>query len=83
MKQGLHNLVSESIDGCSPEIKRELYQSIVLSGGTTQLPGFQTRLNNELTKTVPEGNKIKIVSSATARFSAWRGGSILASLTTF
>lgn len=83
MKQGLHDLVFESIDACSPEIKRELYQAVVLSGGTMLLPGLPARLQNELTKLAPQGSKIKVVSSATSRFSAWRGGSILASLTTF
>ena len=40
LKQSTQDIVYESISDCQNEMRRELYQSIVLSGGSTQLPGF-------------------------------------------
>ncbi len=40
---GIHHLVNNTINKCDIDVKRELYNNIVLSGGTSMLDGLQTR----------------------------------------
>ncbi|EFA75508.1 hypothetical protein PPL_11012 [Heterostelium album PN500] len=49
--------------------------NIVLSGGSTMLPGFEERMLKEKALLSPD-YKIKVVASPEAKYSAWIGGSI-------
>ncbi|KAJ2356984.1 actin [Coemansia sp. RSA 2618] len=80
---GIHETVYNSIFKCDSEIRRELYGNIVLSGGTTMLPGIANRMQKEVTALAPLNMKIKIVAPPERKYSVWIGGSILASLSTF
>ncbi|KAK7006184.1 actin family [Favolaschia claudopus] len=60
-----------------------LYQNIVLSSGNTMFPGLSARMQKELSKLAPLGVEIQIDAPARRKHSAWIGGSILASLSTF
>jgi len=42
------SLVLESLAKCAPDIRAELASSILLVGGASMLPGFKTRLLNEI-----------------------------------
>lgn len=82
---GLINMIGESINRCDPDIRRDLFQNVVLTGGSSLFPGLNERLHNELALKV-SAQKVKVVSphlGIERRFSAWIGGSILASLGTF
>ena len=57
------------------------HRSVVLSGGTTMLPGLVPRLQRELQKLNPKIKKIRAPEER--RIASWVGGSILASLSTF
>ncbi|KAI3926639.1 hypothetical protein MKW98_014286 [Papaver atlanticum] len=61
----------------------DLYGSIVLSGGTTMFPGIADRMSKEITALASNRMKINVVAPRERRCSAWIGGSILASLSTF
>lgn len=50
---GVHVLVKKAIAECSLDVRREVTQSIFLSGGLTMLPGFKQRLEAELAKLLP------------------------------
>ena len=67
----------------SPESAKYIYSNIVLAGGSTMFPGFAERLTNELAALTPSFFKIKVVASPERRYSAWVGGSILSSISTF
>lgn len=41
---GLHELLYQSIQECDIDIRRELYMSILLSGGNSLFPGLPERL---------------------------------------
>lgn len=41
--KGAHHLVHETINKCDIDVRRELYNNIVLSGGTSMFEGLQTR----------------------------------------
>jgi actin beta/gamma 1 len=62
---------------------QELYQSVLLSGGTTLFQGFQNRLAAEVQRFTPEQVRAKVLAPNERQFSVWIGGSILGSLTTF
>ena len=50
---GVHVLVKKAVTECSLDVRREVSQSIFLSGGLTMLPGFKQRLEAELEKILP------------------------------
>ncbi len=80
---GIHELIYQSIQKADLDLRRELYQSIYLSGGTTMFDGIGERLNKEVSALVPKGVNVKITAPVERRFSIWIGGSVLASLATF
>jgi actin-related protein len=80
---GIHSLTYESIMKCDVDIRKELYNNVVLSGGTTMFPGIAERLHKELTALAPPTIKVKVVAPPERKYSVWIGGSILSSLSTF
>merc|ERR1712159_116551 len=80
---GIHELIRECVTQCDMDVRKELYQSILLAGGTTLFQGFQNRLESEVQRFTPEQVRAKILAPNERMFSVWIGGSILGSLTTF
>ncbi|KAM9995509.1 hypothetical protein ACTFIY_001675 [Dictyostelium cf. discoideum] len=80
---GIHETIYNSIMKCDVDIHKYLYDNVVLSGGTTMFPGIADRMNKELYALAPSTMKIKIIAPPERKNSAWIGGSILASLSTF
>lgn len=84
--RGMHHMVLEAINECDIDIKRQLFNNIILTGGNSLLQGFSSRLQNKLNDISPPNSKIKMIaypSSIERKFSSWIGGSILASLGSF
>lgn len=83
--QAVHDCITEAVGKCDADIKKDLYQSVIVTGGNTLFPQFKERLERDLTESVSL-MKVKIISpmaSTERRFSVWIGGSILASLGSF
>jgi len=80
---GIHALTFNSIKKCDVDIRRDLYNNTVLSGGTTMFDKIDKRLQKELKTLAPAAVKIKIVAPPERKYSVWIGGSILSSLSTF
>nr|XP_056721992.1 actin-3-like isoform X2 [Euleptes europaea] len=80
---GIHETAFNSIMKCDVDLRKVLYANTVLSGGNTMFPGIADRLQNEITALAPRNMKIKINAPSERTYSAWIGGSILASLSTF
>ncbi|XP_033098856.1 actin-5-like [Anneissia japonica] len=80
---GIHETIFNSIMKCDVDIRKDMYQNCVLSGGSTMYPGIADRLQKEMTSLVPAGMKVKIIAAPERKYSVWIGGSILASLSTF
>lgn len=80
---GVHIATYNSIMKCDVDIREQMYASTVLSGGSTMFPGFAERLHKELKALAPPEMKIKVIDPPERKYSAWIGGSILASLPTF
>jgi len=72
-----------SIMKCDVDIRKDLYNNIVLSGGTTMFAGIADRMSKDIDALAPPSMKIKVVAPPERKYSVWIGGSILASLSTF
>jgi len=81
--EGIHGLTYDSIQKCDVDIQRDLYTNIVLSGGTTMFAGIDKRMKKEMTALAPASVKVNIVAPPERDYSAWIGGSILSSMSTF
>jgi actin len=80
---GIHQATYNSIMKCDIDVRKELYNNIVLSGGTTMFSGMPQRMTKEMQALVPPNMKLKVVAPPERKYSVWIGGSILASLQTF
>ena len=80
---GIDKLTYDSIMKCDVEIQKGLFANIVLAGGSTMFPGIAERMQKEITALAPPTMKIKIIAPPERKFSAWIGGSILASMSDF
>jgi actin beta/gamma 1 len=54
-----------------------------MSGGNTMFPGISERLKKELTALAPQNTNINVIAPTDRKFSAWIGGSIISSLSSF
>lgn len=81
--EGIHSLVVNSINRVDLDLRKQLFQNVVLSGGTTMTRGFGDRLLKEIKQIAVKDVKIKIYAPPERKISTWIGGSILASLSTF
>ena len=81
--EGLHEVLVYSIQKSDMDLRKVLFQNIVLSGGSTLFKGFGDRLLSEVKKLAPKDIKIRISAPQERLYSTWIGGSILASLDTF
>lgn len=80
---GIHETTYNSIMKCDVDIRKDLYGSIVLSGGSTMFPRIADRMQKEITTLAPSTMKIKVIAPPERKYTVWIGGSILASLSTF
>jgi len=65
-----------------PLLSRSL-GNIVLSGGHSLFPGLPERLDKELSIILPPHHPHKIVAAPDRLYSVWKGGSLVASATSF
>lgn len=79
---GIHELIHNAILKSDESIQNELFANIVLAGGNTLFNGFADRVSGELNVLAPT-QKIKVIAPPERSISAWLGGSIVASLSTF
>lgn len=80
---GMHETAFNSIMKTDIDIRKDLYNNIVMSGGSTMFSGIANRVQKEIETLAPPTMKIKVVAPPERQYSVWIGGSILASLSTF
>jgi len=81
--EGMHKMSNSSIHECDVDIRKDLYENVILSGGSTLYEGLPDRLEMELNKLAPQSGMVKIIATKDRYFSVWTGGSTLSSLSTF
>lgn len=67
---GVHELLLSSVMRTDLDLRRGLFSSIVLSGGSTLFPGFGARLLNELQTRTSKDLKIKIFAPPERKYVA-------------
>ena len=82
---GIHKTCYNSIMKCDIDIRRDLYANTILSGGSTMFPGIANQMQKEITIILlaPPTIKVNTIAPPESKYSAWIGGSILASLSAF
>ena len=80
---GIHEIIWKSISKCDIYERKDLTANIVLSGGSTMFEGISDRLVKEITPFPPPTVRVKVIAPPERKYSAWIGGSILGSLSTF
>jgi len=82
---GIHEQCYQSITKSDVDIRKDLYQNIILSGGTTCFTGLVERLTKEVQALAPQSmaSKVKVIAGADRKYCVWIGGSILSSISTF
>jgi actin len=80
----LGDFVAKSIQTCGIDIRRSLSSNIVLSGGTTLMPGFAKRLQDEVARRFPGmfGN-VNVIETGDRTNCVWSGAAVLANMPTF
>ena len=71
-----------SIQKCDYDIRKDLYNNIFLSGGTSLFNGLPERFKKEIKAFAPESMKeeVKVIASPERRYASWIGDSILSSI---
>jgi len=78
---GISEALRVSINRCDEYLKTDLYQNIVISGGSTMFPGMAERIEADLAPDVKKG--LNVIAAPERKYGAWVGGSIFASTPVF
>ena len=81
--EGIDRLTFNAIMKTDVDIRKDLYNNIVLSGGSTMFPGLEDRVTKEVKNAAPDSMTIKVIAPQDRKYSVFTGGSILSSLKTF
>lgn len=76
-------LVYDSIKACDDNIQNDLFDNIVLSGGTTMINGFAERFTKEMQNLVQIDDNVNVIAPQNRINAAFIGGAIYANLTLF
>merc|ERR1712241_197450 len=79
---GIQDCIYNCINKCDLDLRKDLYKTIVLSGGSTNIKNFGRRLVTEIQMKVPKA-KIKVYAPLERHLTAWIGGSLLSFLEGF
>lgn len=79
----LHEMIQKAISSCPIDNRKQMWRSIYLSGGVTQLSGFVERLQLELTKLAPSSVVVQIHAAPNRYHSSYLGTSVVASMQAF
>lgn len=77
------DLALQALNACPIDSRRDLTRNVLLAGGTTQLPGFQERLQRELQAHLPSGHNVQVHTQPKLAFAAFAGACVVANLDTF
>jgi len=80
---GIHVMALQAIQACDVDIRKDLFSNVVLAGGSSCFQGLAERLEQELQRAASSSKRVKVIAPPERKYSAWIGGSILASLSSF
>ena len=77
---GLPEIITESINKTNVDLKKNLYNSILLCGGNMKMKGMKERIHKEIKKNAPKNTKVRLHIPSNPSNSAWIGANIISSL---
>ena len=80
---GIHEMIYNCVMKLDVDIRRDTYNNIVLSGGTTLFPGFAQRIEKEITQLNANYYEVKVIAEPERKYLSWIGASITTSLSSF
>ena len=80
---GLHEQTFKSIKRCDEDIEKDLFQNVVLCGGSSLFLKIRKKFEKELQSLAPTGKTVKVIAPPERKYSAWLGGAILSSMKNF
>lgn len=80
---GVSQSTEESIKKCDLDIRRALYENVMMSGGSTMYRGIRRRLEKDLKNGAPASARVVVAADPQRKFSVWIGGKILSELSSF
>ncbi|BFZ58318.1 Actin-related protein 4 [Savitreella phatthalungensis] len=81
----IQQLAQQAIASTEADIRPQLMQNVIVTGGSSLIPGMEARIQLELANTF-SGSKLRLYAPGNTierKCSSWLGGSILSSLGTF
>lgn len=92
---GLGVLAVDAINKCDADLQHDLYGAVVCAGGSSMLPGFCQRMQEEIAARAPAGTDVRVVPdlrpgqrrergyNSQRENASWIGASMFATLPTF
>jgi actin-like protein 6A len=84
--KGLGSMITDNINRCDIDIKKELYSNILLTGGNMLFGSTMQQVLGKVSELAPPNAKVKAVAMVVPQervYSGWIGGSIVTSLSSF
>jgi actin-related protein len=81
--RGVHQLTLQSIEECDLDVRKELWENVILSGGSTMFENYPERLKAELEMLAPKAIKINVVAQPERKYAVFLGAAQLAALSSF
>ena len=83
--KGITEKFHEIINKCELDIRKDLYNVIILSGGNSMFKGLPERFEKEIRQLAPPKmeEEIKVIASPERKFATWIGGTVLSDISTF
>ena len=78
----MHEIIFESINKTNINLKKNLYNYILLSGGNMRMKGMKERIHKELKKLAPKNIKVRLHTPNNPENLAWIGANIISSMQT-
>jgi actin-related protein len=72
-----------SVSASNIDVRKELCKNIIMSGGSTMYEGMAERFKQELISRAVSDDEIRVVAAADRKYAVWKGGSTIASMSTF
>ena len=77
------DIIISSINKVDIQLRRKVYENILLSGGNTAIKGLMEKLSNEVKNKTYKNIKVNLNSPAKPEFCCWAGGNIISTLEIF
>ncbi|XP_063291656.1 actin-related protein T2 [Pelobates fuscus] len=78
---GMHEMVINSILQSDIDVRRDLLNNVILSGGSTLFPGIDKRLKKEMEEAF--GVPVNVIANPQRKYHVWIGASVITSLASF